>query len=89
MWRDLRVRQRSYQQSDAATALEVVEVAPARPTSDTATAPGSDRAAQSRLYRMSGTNMMCAFGVPGNMIHGVVGCGVAERPVDSAVANGM
>ena len=89
MWRDLGVRTRSDRRSDAATALTVVDDAPARPTSHTATAPASDRATQTPLYRMSGTNMMCAFGVPGNMIHGVVGCGVAERPVDSAVANGM
>lgn len=40
-------------------------------------------------YRISGTNMMCAFGVPGNMIHGAPGVGAAESPVLSAVAKGM
>ena len=34
-------------------------------------------------------NMMCAFGVPGNMIHGVPSAGRAERPVDSAVEPGI
>jgi hypothetical protein len=33
--------------------------------------------------------MMCALGVPGNMIHGAPGVGAAESPVLSAVANGM
>lgn len=33
--------------------------------------------------------MMCAFGVPGNMIHGERSLGVAEMPVDCGVANGM
>jgi hypothetical protein len=33
--------------------------------------------------------MMCAFGVPGNMIHGDVRLGVAEMPVVCGVANGM
>jgi hypothetical protein len=39
--------------------------------------------------RISGLNMMCAFGVPGYMTHGASRAGVAERPVDAAVANGM
>jgi hypothetical protein len=34
-------------------------------------------------------NMMCAFGVPGNMIHGTPGAGFSESPVDAAVAPGM
>jgi hypothetical protein len=33
--------------------------------------------------------MMCAFGVPGNMIHGAVRDGLAESPVDCGVAPGM
>ena len=33
--------------------------------------------------------MMCAFGVPGNMIQGDAGFGRAEMPVVSGVANGM
>ena len=33
--------------------------------------------------------MMCAFGVPGNMIHGPAFAGTGERPVLSAVAPGM
>jgi hypothetical protein len=34
-------------------------------------------------------NMMCAFGVPGNMIHGTPGAAFSESPVDAAVAPGM
>src|SRR5689334_12744004 len=34
-------------------------------------------------------NMMCAFGVPGNMIHGDVSLGFDEMPVVSLVAPGM
>ena len=33
--------------------------------------------------------MMCAFGVPGNMIHGPVALGFAEIPVVAGVAKGM
>ena len=33
-----------------------------------------------------GTNMMCAFGVPGCIIQGPPSTGAAERPVDAAVA---
>jgi hypothetical protein len=38
---------------------------------------------------MLGTNMMCAFGVPGYMIQGVFCAGLADSPVDCAVAPGM
>ena len=34
-------------------------------------------------------NMMCAFGVPGNMIHGTPGAALSVRPVDAVVAPGM
>ena len=34
-------------------------------------------------------NMMCALGVPGNISHGSSSDGVAESPVDAAVAKGM
>jgi hypothetical protein len=34
-------------------------------------------------------NMMCAFGVPGNMIHGSVSDGFSGRPVDAPVAPEM
>ena len=88
-WRDLRVLKRSYQQSDAATVLRVVENAPTGLTSDTPPSLSADRAIQQVPYRISGTNMMCALGVPGNMIHGVPDAGAAESPVLSAVANGM
>ena len=35
-----------------------------------------------------GSSMMCAFGVPGNINHGVPSAGFTERPVDAAVAPG-
>ncbi len=35
-----------------------------------------------------GTNMMCAFGVPGNITHGIPSAGTAETPSDAAVAFG-
>lgn len=43
----------------------------------------------SRPPYMLGVNMMCAFGVPGNMIHGDPRTGFACSPVVSAVAYGM
>ena len=39
--------------------------------------------------RMSGVNMRCAFGDPGNISHGPSFCGTLEIPVDASVANGM
>src|ERR1700738_4096637 len=36
-----------------------------------------------------GTSMMCAFGVPGNMIHGAPSMGLDDRPVDAVVAPEM
>jgi hypothetical protein len=41
------------------------------------------------VHHIFGCSMMCAFGVPGNMIHGVPSAGFAERPVDAVVAPGM
>jgi hypothetical protein len=35
---------------------------------------------------MRGTNIMCAFGVPGFMIHGLPSTGLAGSPVVSVVA---
>ena len=34
-------------------------------------------------------NMMCAFGVPGNINQGVLSDGLLVSPVDAVVANGM
>ena len=33
--------------------------------------------------------MMCAFGVPGNMTHGILPTGFSGSPVDLPVENGM
>ena len=49
----------------------------------------ADAEADGRGHYMRGTNMMCAFGVPGYMIHGVPCDGIADRPVDWLVAFGM
>ena len=35
---------------------------------------------------MRGVNMMCAFGVPANMIQGAFSCGLSLNPVEAAVA---
>ena len=35
-----------------------------------------------------GSNIRCAFGVPGSMIQGPPSTGVAERPIDFSVAKG-
>ncbi len=40
-------------------------------------------------YRMLELNMMCAFGVPGNISQGCVADDFAEIPVDASVAYGM
>ena len=47
------------------------------------------QASTRRVRYIFGTNMMCAFGVPGYMIHGVPSAGVAVMPVEAAVAPGM
>lgn len=36
-----------------------------------------------------GTNMMCAFGVPGSISHGVPSAGTLGTPVVAVVAKGM
>ena len=36
-----------------------------------------------------GVSMMCAFDVPGNMIHGDLSDGLLDNPVVALVANGM
>ena len=40
-------------------------------------------------FYIFGVNMMCAFGVPGNMIHGASFCGLSLNPVVAVVAYGM
>ncbi len=43
-----------------------------------------------RMFHIEGVNMMCAFGVPGNMIHGAPpGSGFSLSPVVAPVAYGM
>jgi len=42
-----------------------------------------------RCRHMPVKNMMCAFGVPGYMIHGTPGAGFSVIPVDFSVAPGM
>ena len=42
-----------------------------------------------KLHYILGTNMMCAFGVPANMIHGAPTTGFSVSPVVAAVAYGM
>ena len=40
-------------------------------------------------HHIFGTSMMCAFGVPGNMIHGAPSVGLDDSPVDAVVAPEM
>lgn len=67
-----------------------------------ATAAVADRAVSARGVRGAGIerptagtdymlmlNMMCAFGVPGNMSHGELAEGTVLNPVLFSVANGM
>ena len=52
--------------------------------------PGVGRTTNISHGIIVGVNMMCAFGVPGNITHGVPPrCGCADRPVDSDVEYGM
>ena len=41
------------------------------------------------LHYMLKVNMMCAFGVPGNINHGLSADGIVDRPVLASVAKGM
>jgi hypothetical protein len=49
----------------------------------------SGLASRSSPAYILGTNMMCAFGVPGYITHGVPSAGTAESPSDSGVAFGI
>ena len=53
------------------------------------TAIQAERWAASAHHYIVGVNMMCALGVPGNMIHGWFPFGLVESPVLSGVAYGM
>ena len=52
-------------------------------------APNAPARHSSELHILVPAYMMCAFGVPGNMIHGPVELGLAEIPVVSGVAKGI
>lgn len=94
-WRSLAVMRRSYQHSDAAGMLSAVERPEARPKpeeSGTPVAHENRKAPNGNVLRDSHIpvkNMMCAFGVPGYMIHGTPGAGFSVIPVDFSVAPGM
>lgn len=94
-WRSLAVMRRSYQHTDAAGLLNAVQRRESRPNPE----PGGTSVAHQDRKAVNDNalpaihipvkNIMCAFGVPGNMIHGTPGAGFSESPVDAAVAPGM
>ena len=94
-WRSLAVMRRSYQHTDAAGLLNAVQRPESRPNPD----PGGTSVAHPDRKAINDNalgdphipvkNMMCAFGVPGNMIHGIPGAAFSVSPVDAAVAPGM
>src|SRR4051794_24361558 len=51
--------------------------------------PSPERRVGRGAHHILGSNMMCALGVPGNMIHGSPSAGCAESPDDATVAPGM
>jgi hypothetical protein len=59
------------------------------PLAKSCRADGVGTARVSAQRGISGTNMMCARAVPGNISHGALRTGTEERPVDSTVAKGM
>ena len=81
----------SYQHTDGEGALPRSSV-PNRAAEDTqktqAERTASDDSALGKPH-IPVKNMMCAFGVPGHMIHGTPGAAFSVRPVDAAVAPGM
>jgi hypothetical protein len=94
-WRSVAVMRKSYQHTDAEGLLSAVERPEPRPNQP---APGTDSAQPKRKACGDNTlgaahipvkNMMCAFGVPGYMIHGTPGAGFSVIPVDFSVAPGM
>ena len=86
-WRSIAVMRRSYQHTDAQGVFSAVQ----RPEDSL----GTQVAAKSGDTNTLGAahipvkNMMCAFGVPGYMIHGTPGAGFSVIPVDFSVAPGM
>ena len=89
------VMRRSYQHSDAVGMLSAVERLESRPKPDesgTPVAHENRRAPNGNALQaphIPVENMMCAFGVPGYMIHGTPSAGFSVIPVDFSVAPGM
>jgi len=86
---------RSYQHNDAVGMLSAVERLESRPKPDesgTPVAHENRRAPNGNALQaphIPVENMMCAFGVPGYMIHGTPSAGFSVIPVDFSVAPGM
>ena len=89
------VMRRSYQHNDAVGMLSAVERLESRPKPDesgTPVAHENRRAPNGNALHaphIPVENMMCAFGVPGYMIHGTPSAGFSVIPVDFSVAPGM
>ena len=86
-WRSLAVMRRSYQQTDAQGVFNAIQ----RPADTLGTQPVAKAGDTNTLggSHIPVKNMMCAFGVPGYMIHGTPGAGFSVVPVDFSVAPGM
>jgi integrase len=90
-WRSLAVMRRSYQHTDGEGVYAAVE----RPSRVSEDSPGTQAAAKASSDNtlcsphIPVKNMMCAFGVPGYMIHGTPAAGFSVIPVDFSVAPGM
>ena len=86
-WRSLAVMRKSYQHTDARGVFNAM----ARPADSLGTQGEAKAIIDNTLGdpHIPVKNMMCAFGVPGNMIHGTPGAGFSVIPVDFSVAPGM
>ena len=86
-WRSVTVLRRSYQHTDSQGVFTAIQC-----PEDTL---GAQASAKPRLDNTLGArhipveNMMCAFGVPGYMIHGTPSAAFSVIPVDFSVAPGM
>jgi len=90
-WRSVAVMRRSYQHTDAQGVFSAVE-RPNRVAEDSLGTQAERKARDNNALQtphIPVKNMMCAFGVPGYMIHGTPGAGFSVIPVDFSVAPGM
>jgi hypothetical protein len=94
-WRSLAVMRRSYQHSDGEGVFNAVERPESRPNRASEDSHRTQRERKASGDKALGDphipvkNMMCAFGVPGYMIHGTPVAAFSVMPVDAVVAPGI